>query len=137
MSLISASKENTAKRIAQKERFNRTYNNTKERCKKTVGSFQNTIGNSAMLKGADHDTNVDLVSDMKKLIMSKSSWSLDELNQYVSKLNHDNSINWRVERIRQSIFTGFVVTISLSECNPTFIFKSKNGLLTCTSFTIA
>ncbi|MDE1315480.1 hypothetical protein MEG05_15590 [Vibrio aestuarianus] len=103
MSLISASKENTAKRIAQKERFNRTYNDTKERCKKTVGSFQNTIGNSAMLKGA----------------------------------NHDNSINWRVERIRQSIFTGFVVTISLSDCNPTFIFKSKNGLLTCTSFTIA
>ncbi|MBF4374995.1 hypothetical protein [Vibrio anguillarum] len=136
MSLISASKENTAKRIDQKERFNRTYNNTKERCKKTVGSFQNTIVNSAMLKGADHETNVDAVSDMKKLIMSKSSWSLDELNQQVSKLNHDNSINWRVERIRQSIFTGLVVTISLSDYNPTFIFKSKNGLLTCTSFTI-
>lgn len=136
MSLISASKENTAKRIDQKERFNRTYNNTKERCKKTVGSFQNTIVNSAMLKGADHEINVDAVSDMKKLIMSKSSWSLDELNQQVSKLNHDNSINWRVERIRQSIFTGLVVTISLSDYNPTFIFKSKNGLLTCTSFTI-
>lgn len=136
MSLISASKENTAKRIDQKERFNRTYNNTKERCKKTVGSFQNTIVNSAMLKGADHEINVDAVSDMKKLIMSKSSWSLDELNQQVSKLNHDNSINWRVERIRQSIFTGLVVTISLSDYNPTFIFKSKNGLLTCTSFSI-